>query len=215
MIGDAFVVYPIFSDETDNIEVYLPKDDWNVFPSGENIKNKSDESEVISLSGEFNRINIFMRGGYIFPYQDTFNKYIANTHYLNKEKTELFIIPDSEAHLASGDIIFDNDEYNTLETNNYYYIKMDFIYDTLFFINNQLMNDVYSNKDIYLSKLKFFRIKYLNEEGKHDMVRVRFRNGKIANFVVNYLTEDIAEIDLSSLNGKFYEIDKIQFFKNN
>ena len=214
MIGDAFVIYPIFQDKTDNIEVYLPKDDWNVFPSGEIIKNKSEEGGKITLSGEFNKVNIFMRGGYIFPYQDTVKKYIANTYGLNKEKTELFIIPDSDAHLASGDIIFDNNEHDTLETKNYYYIKMNYIFNTLFFTNNQLMNDVYANKDIYLSKLKFFRIKYLNEDGQNDMVRVRWKNGKVANVLVNYLTEDNAEIDLSDLNIKFYEVDKIEFFIN-
>ena len=215
MLGDAFVIYPIFKDDTDNIEVYLPKDDWSVFPSGEIIRNKTEDGGIISLSGKFAKVNIFMKGGMIFPYQDTFSKYIPNTYSLQKEKTELFILPDSEAHLASGDLIFDNDEHNTLENNNYYYIKMNYIYDTLFFTNSQLMNDAYTKKDIYLSKLKFFRMKYLNEDGINDMMKVKWRNGKISNVVVHYLTEDNAEIDLSSLNVKFYEIDKIQFFKNN
>ena len=215
MIGDSFVIYPIFKDNTDDIEVYLPKDDWSVFPSGEICKNKNEEGGKITVSGEFNKVNIFMRGGSIFPYQDTVKKYVANSYGLNKEKTELFIIPDSESHLASGDIIFDNNEYDTLISNNYYYIKMNYIFDTLFFTNNQLMTDTYTNKDIYLSKLKFFRIKYLNENGQNDMARVRWKNGKIANLLINYLTEDNAEIDLSDLNIKFYEIDKIEFFKNN
>ena len=156
-----------------------------------------------------------MRGGFIFPYQDTFSKYIANSYALKKEKTELFIIPDSEAHLASGDLIFDDDAHDTLSTKNYYYIKINYFYDTLFFTNIQMMNVDYTNKDIYISKLKFFRMKYLNEDGINDMVRVHWRNGKISNLVVNYLSEDNAEIDLSALNVKFYEIDKIQFFKNN
>ena len=215
MVGNALLIYPIFKNETDNIEVYLPKDDWSIFPNGEIVRNKTEDGGKISLSGEFSNVNIFMRGGYIFPYQDTFSKYVPNSHYLQKEKTELFIIPDSESHLASGDVIFDNDEYNTLNTNNYYYININYIYDTLFFRNNQVMNVAYTNKDIILSKLKFFRMKYINEEGKYDMARVKYRNGNIANIVVNYLTEDNMEIDLSSLNVKFYEIDQIKFFKNN
>ena len=215
MIGDAFVIYPIFSNEVGNIDVYLPKDDWSVFPTGEIIRNKSDEGGIISLTGEFNHVNIFMRGGYIFPYQDTFNKYVANSHYLKNEKSELFIIPDSESHLASGDVIFDNDDYNTLNTKNYFYTQINFIYDTLYFYNNQIMSDVYSNKDIYLSKLKYFRIKYLNENGINDMARVSWRNRKVSNVLVNYISDDIVEIDLTNLNIKFYEIDRIQFFKNN
>ena len=215
MIGNSIIIYPVFHDDIKNIEVYLPKDDWSIFPSGEIIRNKSDESGIISLSGEFNRINIFMRGGYIFPYQDTFSKYIPNTHYLNKEKTELFIIPDSESHLASGDVIFDNDDYNTIAKNNYYHFKLNFIYNTLIFENYQVMNDIYNNKDIYLSKLKFFRMKYLNDEGKYDMVRIKYRNGKIVNALVTYLTENNYEVNLSYLNCRFDEIDRIQFFQNN
>ena len=215
MIGDSFVIYPIFKDDTQNVEAYLPKDDWNVFPTGEVIKSKKDTSGKISLSAEFKHVNIFMKGGSIFPYQDTTNKYISNTHNLHKEKTELFIIPDSESHLASGDVIYDNDEINTISTGNYYYININYIYDTLYFSNKQVMSESYSNKDIYLSKLKFFRIKYLNDESKNDMVRVTWLNGKISNVLVKYLTEDNAEIDLTNINIKISEIDKIQFFSNN
>ena len=215
MVGKAIIIYPVFTDETKNIEVYLPKDDWNIFPTGENFRNKTQEGGLVSLSGEFNRINIFMRGGYIVPYQDTITKYIQNTHYLQKEKTELLIIPDSEAHLASGEVIFDNDNYDTLAKSNYYYIKMNFIYNTIFFENYQTMSDSYNNKDLYVSKLKFFRMKYLYEGGNYDMVRVKYRNGRISNVAVNILTEDKVEIDLSTLNIKFTEIDRIQFFKNN
>ena len=215
MIGDSFIIYPVFKDDTQNIEAFLPKDDWSIFPTGEVIRNKKDKSGKISLSGEFNRVNIFMKGGSIFPYQDTINKYISNTYNLHKEKTELFIIPDSESHLASGDVIFDNDEHNTIETGDYYYININYIYDTLYFSNKQVMSGTYTNKDIYLSKLKFFRMEYLNDEGKNDMARVSWSNGKISNVIVNYLETDIVEIDLSNLNVKMSEISKIQFFKNN
>jgi alpha-glucosidase (family GH31 glycosyl hydrolase) len=215
MIREAIILYPAFTDETMNLEVYLPKDDWYFFPSGQNFRNQTQEGGIFSLSGVFTNINIFMRGGYIIPYQDTSNKYIQNTHYLHKEKTELLIIPDSEAHLASGEVIFDNDNYNTLAKSNYYYIKMNFIYNTVFFENFQTMSDDYTNKDLYISKLKFFRMKYLYDEGNYDLVRVKYRNGRIANIAVNILTEDKVEIDLSNLNIKFTEIDRIQFFKNN
>ena len=215
MLGDALLVYPVFKNETDDFEVYLPKDDWYSFPDGKIIKNRTEEGGVITVSGEFNNVNIFMRGGQIFPYQDTFNRYVMNTYYLQKEKTELFIIPESESHVASGDIIFDNDETDTLVTNNYYYIKFIFVYETLVFQNEQVMNSSYMNKDIYLSKLKFFNISYLNKDGKYDMVRVKFRNGKVTNVLLKYLTEDNIEVDLSSLNVKFYEIAQMNFFKNN
>ena len=216
MVGDAFIIYPIFRNETDDIEVYMPKDDWNLFPSGEIYKNKSDwNGGNVTLSGEFNRINIFMRGGQIFPHQDNENKFIPNTKALNKEKTELYIIPDSEEHIANGDVIFDNDDYNTIAVGNYYYIHINFNVNELKFTVKNEMNTNYGNKDIYVSKLKFFRMQYLTEKENNDMARVEYRNGKTAHLLIHYLNDDILEIDLSKLNVRFIDIDRVIFFKNN
>ena len=49
MVGDAFLIYPIFKEETDDIEVYMPKDDWSIFPSGEIFKSKGD-NQVVKLN---------------------------------------------------------------------------------------------------------------------------------------------------------------------
>ena len=154
-----------------------------------------------------------MRGGKIFPHQDNENKFIPNTKALNKEKTELYIIPDSEEHIANGDVIFDNDEYNTIATKNYYYIHMNFNSSDLKFTIKNEMSTSYGNKDIYISKLKFFRMKYMNQ--MNDMARVEYRNGKAAHLLINYLSDDIFEVDLSKLNVRFIDIDRVIFFKNN
>ena len=215
MIGDSFIIYPIYKNETDDIEVYMPKDDWNIFPTGEIYKSKGNwTGGKIKLSGEYNKIHIFMRGGKIFPYQNTFNKFIPNSKALNKEKTELYIIPDSETHIANGDIIFDNDEYDTLSSKNYYYIHIEFYMNMMIFSTNNEMKTNYENKDIYVSKLKFFRMKYLENE-KYDIARVELKNGKVVHVLINYLSEDIFEFDLSKNNIRFYEIDRVLFIKNN
>ena len=215
MIGDSFIIYPIYKNETDDIEVYMPKDDWNIFPTGEIYKSKGNwTGGKIKLSGEYNKIHIFMRGGKIFPYQNTFNKFIPNSKALNKEKTELYIIPDSETHIANGDIIFDNDEYDTLTTKNYYYIHIEFYMNMMIFSTNNEMKTNYEYKDIYVSKLKFFRMKYLENE-KYDIARVELKNGKVVHVLINYLSEDIFEFDLSNNNIRFYEIDRVLFIKNN
>ena len=216
MIGDSFIIYPIYKNETDDIEVYMPKDDWNIFPTGEIYKSKGNwTGGKIKLSGEYNKIHIFMRGGKIFPYQNTFNKFIPNSKALNKEKTELYIIPDSETHIANGDIIFDNDEYDTLSSKNYYYIHIEFYMNMMLFSTNNEMKTNYENKDIYVSKLKFFRMKYLIENEKYDIARVELKNGKVVHVLINYLSEDIFEFDLSKNNIRFYEIDRVLFIKNN
>ena len=215
MIGDSFIIYPIYKNETDDIEVYMPKDDWNIFPTGEIYKSKGNwTGGKIKLSGEYNKIHIFMRGGKIFPYQNTFNKFIPNSKALNKEKTELYIIPDSETHIANGDIIFDNDEYDTLSSKNYYYIHIEFYMNMMLFSTNNEMKTNYEYKDIYVSKLKFFRMKYLENE-KYDIARVELKNGKVVHVLINYLSEDIFEFDLSKNNIRFYEIDRVLFIKNN
>ena len=216
MIGDSFVIYPIYNDETKDIEVYMPKDDWSIFPTGEIFKSKTNwDGGKVTLSGEFNRINIFMRGGRIFPRQDNSNKFIPNSKALTKEKTELYIIPDSESHIATGDVVFDNDEVTTIESGNYYYIHMNFNNNELMFNVKNEMNTYYENKDIYISKLKFFRMQYMAQEEKKDMARVEYRSGKVAHLLINYISDDVFEVDLSNLNVRFFDIDKVKFFRNN
>ena len=216
MIGNAFLIYPIYKNETDDIEVYMPKDDWSIFPSGDLYKTKKEwQGGKIKLSGEFGKIHIFMRGGQIFPYQNTFNKYISNSKALMKEKTELYIIPDSEKHIASGDIIFDNDEIDTLSTSNYFYIHIDFHINIMTFNNINQMKSSYVNKDIYISKLKFFRMKYLIEKEKYNIARVELKSGKIVHVIINYLSDDIFEFDLTNENIRFNEIIRVLFINNN
>ena len=216
MVGDALLIYPVFKNETDDIEVYMPKDDWSIFPTGEIYKSKDSwEGGNVILSGEYNKIHIFMRGGQIFPYQDTFSKFIPNSKALTKEKTELYIIPDSETHIASGDLIFDNDDYDTISARNYYYIHVDFYTNLMTFNVNNAMKKTYEGKDIYVSKMKFFRVKYLIDSEKNDIARVELKNGKVVHVLINQISEDIFEFDLSKNNIKFYEIEKVKFIKNN
>ena len=215
MIGNAFLIYPIYKNETDDIEVYMPKDDWSIFPTGEIYKTKKDwTGGKIKLSGDFGKVHIFMRGGKIFPYQNTFNKYIPNSKALIKEKTQLYIIPDSETHIAVGDIIFDDDEYDTLISKNYYYIHIEFYTNMMTFSLNNEMTSTYENKDIYASKFKFFRMKYLIEKEKYNIARVELRNGKVAHVLINYLSDDSFEFDLSFNNIRFNEINRVLFLNN-
>ena len=212
MLGNALIVYPIFNDETDDIFVYMPKGDWFSFPKGEMIRKKSEEGDMIRLPGKFNNINIFMRGGYILPYQDALNKYIPNTHGLHQEPTELIIIPDSENHYAEGELIFDDDSYDTIENNNYHHIKIKFISYSLFFENVERMKIPYNYTDINISKLKFFNIKYLlNEEEKYDSIIITLKNGNIKNASLKYKNNDNIEVDLTSLGLKFNEISNMKF----
>ena len=209
MLGEALLVYPIFSDEADDISVYIPKGDWYNYPTGEQIRNKNEDGGKINLSGEFSNINIFMKGGYIIPYQDSLSKFIPNTHNLHEEKTELIIIPDTENHFAKGDLIFDDDSYDTLEKKNFYCINIKFEVNKLSFNLNEKMESTYNNTDIFISKLKFVNMKYIMEE-KYDILIITLRNGKKTKLALNYKDDNI-EANLDSLNIKFYEISNIDF----
>ena len=65
-----------------------------------------------------------------------------------------------------------------------------------------------------ISKLKFFRMKYLIEKEPYDIARVELINGKVSHVLINYISDDIFEFDLSNNNIKFYEIVKVLFIKN-
>ena len=77
------------------------------------------------------------------------------------------------------------------------------------------MNTYYGNKDIYISKLKFFMMKYMIENEKYDIARVEYRSGKVAHILIQYLSDDIFEVGLSELNVRFTDIHRVIFFKNN
>ena len=164
----------------------------------------------LRLSGEFGQLHIFMRGGKIFPYQNTFDKFIPNTKALNNEKTELYIIPDSVNHEASGDVIFDNDEYDTKSTKNYYYININFSAKSLTFNTKNSMTSSYNNQDIYISKLKFFRMKYLKDQLTEYKMTIKYgTESKTVDF--ECISDNVFEVDLSGLNIKFTEIYEATF----
>ena len=212
MLGDSLILYPNFHDETDDTSAYLPKGDWYTYPQGEMVKSLNEDGGNIVLSGEFGKINLFMKGGHIIPFQNTFDEFIPNTYKLHEKPTELIIMPDSENHFAEGELIFDDDSYDTLKEKNYYHIKIKFIYESLFFDMDQKMKSSYENKDIYISKLKFLNMKYIcEEEEKYDIISIICKNGKKYKSVLIYKPNNTIEVNISNLNLKVYEISNIQF----
>ena len=77
-----------FEDEETDKEFIFPNSNFNLYPSGKSIINYSSENDINlrnkTLSGKLSELHIFVRGGNIIPMQNTFNKYILNTHYLRK-----------------------------------------------------------------------------------------------------------------------------------
>ena len=124
MIGDAFILFPIFTNETSNINRTFPPGRWHYFPSGKILINEAD-NRTQTLSGELDKIHLYMKSGVIVPYQNTFEEYIQNTYYLSHRPLNLMINPD-ENKKAKGLIFLDNDEVNTIEEEKYFRIELDY-----------------------------------------------------------------------------------------
>lgn len=100
MLGEALSLGAFFDPEEKNKTFIFPNSNFKVFPSGNTILNYTNSSflqmKKKNLSGKLSELHLFMRGGYIIPTQDTFDKYIMNTYYLRQEKLNLIINPDHE-----------------------------------------------------------------------------------------------------------------------
>ena len=171
MIGDAIFICAFFESEETDKEFIFPNANFNLYPSGKNIINYSDENDINLrkkiLSGKLSELHIFLRGGYIIPMQNTFNKYILNTHYLRKEKLNLIINPDNEGY-SKGVIFFDNDGNDIIQYKDFYKADLEFKNKILNIKTNNINIINYKYKDNILNKIEIWRISelYKNEEIK-------------------------------------------------
>ena len=205
MIGDAFILFPIFSDDTQNISRIFPSGKWYYFPNGKMLLNKNDDRNV-TLSGEFDVIHLYMKDGVIVPWQNTFDKYIKNSYYLRSEKLNLIINPDEEKR-AKGVIFFDNDGIDTIE--NEEYIRVDLNYDNgILTVNNTMKEEFkYEYNDNILGMIELFG----TDNNEESNITIILKNSSVYNY---FMSKDFE-------NDKFYiklnesliinEINKIEF----
>ena len=168
MIGEAFLMCAFFDKEEKNKKFILPNANFNRYPTGENVFNYNKEEnsdKEIELSGKKNELHIFLRGGYIIPMQDIFNKYVMNTFYLRQEKLNLIKNPD---HLGNskGTIFFDNDDIDTIEQKKYIRVELEFKNKSLK-IKSKLNNTKYIYRDDILHSIEIWRV---NEIFKDDYI---------------------------------------------
>ena len=218
MIGDAFYLIPNFNidDNIKDIESYFPNANWNYFPlftSFINFDKNKESGSKINLKGDYDKIHLFMRGGFIIPYQDTFSTSIKNSRDLRNHPTQIIINPD-ENYNAEGEVIFDDDDYSTFTTKNYLKVKMSFHYNIInFYIVNNFIDD-YLYHDNKISLIKFLRMDYLIKNGKYNMINIITHNHKFYNIKLKSKGNDIYECDISKLNLRFDDISSVIIYEN-
>ena len=209
MVGDAFILIPIFYEDSSKTQaIKLPQGKWNYYPSGKVLKN-IDEDRKVELSGALDIIHLYMRGGVIVPWQNTFEKYIQNSYYLRKENLNL-IINLNEDKKAKGVLFFDNDGINTIE--NKEYIRIDLNYENNVMSVNTTVKDgfKYDYNDNFIGKIELW-----GESNKQD-----------CNITINTMYLEILQLgpipmEKDEYNDKFYvdlsennlELDKILNFE--
>jgi alpha-glucosidase (family GH31 glycosyl hydrolase) len=198
MFGEAFLICT-FYDNNENEKLFeFPNSNFNKYPEGTNILNYGDNNKAIKLSGELNKVHIFLRGGFIVPYQDTFNKYILNSMKLKEDKLNL-IININNLKESKGVVFFDNDGVDTIKKKEYIRVDLVFSEKKLNIYTNKNNLVKYDFNDHILGKIEILRI--------DEIFKINKENEKDITFKLNIVYKD-------NLNKK-KEIRKGNYEKNN
>ena len=192
-------------------------------PKKKVVKKKNNRSKYIKeLSGKLDEIHIFLRGGYIVPYQDVFNKYILNTLKLREEKINLIINIDPYG-TSTGVIFFDNDGKDTVI--NALYHKVDIFYSEkkMTFTTTKYNMTKYDYNDHILGVIEFWRasevFKIQNEKDEKTKViksKITFNNNKnnpenIEGVYDKENNKAIFEISTAEKNISIFDIKEMVF----
>ena len=186
MIGEALLMCAFFNNTEEDKKFIFPNANFNKYPTGENIINYNEgeiNNKEVKLSGKIDELHIFLRGGFIIPMQDTFNKYVKNTFYLRQKKLNLIINPDHMGY-SRGTIIFDNDEIDTIEQNKYIRVELEFK-DKSLKVNCISNNTKYIYRDDILKSIEIWRINEIfkddniNKENIDIKIKVKDKSAKI------------------------------------
>ena len=230
MVGEGLLLCAFYDDNQNAKKFKFPNANFNSFPDGKSIvshvaddnsNNNLEKNKVIELSGNLDVIHLFVRGGFILPYQDTNEKYIINTKQLRNEKINLIINID-DFKQSKGEIFYDNDETNTIEENKYYRVEMFFSEKKLTFNTFKNNLESYEYQDHILGKIELWRANEIfqmndNNEQKTKMVMLNIKysdNTKDENIEGIYdSTNDKIVFDLSKDNKtvSVFNISEITF----
>ena len=87
------------------------------------------------------------------------------------------------------------------------------MYDTMNFGFDNLLISDYNMKDIYLGKIKFLRMKYL-ESKNISVLRISLVNRSFIYAKVNLISNDVYEVDINKYNLRFDKIRNVKLIDN-
>ena len=115
MFGYAIRMTPVLADGVVSLTSYFPNSHWYEFPSFKQVLRYNQSSTVghnltMQCSLESEVINLHIKGGSIFTYQDqAMGENIMNITEMQRFPVKLIVVPDHR-QMASGYVIYDNDE---------------------------------------------------------------------------------------------------------
>jgi alpha-glucosidase (family GH31 glycosyl hydrolase) len=200
MLGDALFLCAFYESNSTDKSFVFPNANFNKFPEGKIITSYSDKdnekNKKIELSGKLEDIHLFLRGGFILPYQNVDDKYVINTKKLRNEKINLIINIDNY-NQSKGEIFYDNDEINTIEDNKYFRVEIFYSEQKLTFnvFKNNLDN--YEYKDHILGKIELWRANQIFKmnDSKEEKTKMVVMNVKYHDNANNKNVEGIYDLN--------------------
>jgi len=197
MIGPSLLFAPALEESTNDYEAVFPYSNWNRFPSGEDFLKVNDFSsnksfKKVKISGSYNVINLFIRGGHIISYQDLTNHKVVSSRDLKKIPLTLIASLD-ENDRASGEIIWDNENSHPdrIHINKeYLHVKVELNLKTGFKLN-VLNKFEYTEIDACIDKIVIFYNRNLSSEkevDKLDFAKIFKSQTSITKVEINKIT---------------------------
>ena len=212
MFGEAFLLCTFYDNNENSKKFKFPNANFNSFQTGKSIvdfNSNENNNKIVELSGNLDKIHIFVRGGFIVPYQDVFDKYIINTEKLRNEKLNLIVNLD-DFNQSRGELFFDNDETDTIKNNTYYRVEMSYSEQKLTFNTYKNRLEQYNFNDHILGKIEFWRISQIIEMKDKDKNK---NKSKIINLNLSYnddkfQTENLEGVYDEENDKAIFEISK-------
>ena len=209
MFGKSFLLIPVLSESEEDVKAYFPNDDWNDIKSGKAIvqydSKYKDKGKEIYLSGKYESIHLYLRGGQIVPYQSITQK-VRSTFELLKEPIDIIINPNYLGY-AYGDIYFDNESLDISQ-----YLKNAITFNKNSITFEHFDNILPDNTNININKIKIFNIAYfplvnfaiLQTKNSIKYIRLLKKDSVYElNLHSSYSLLDIDSIELCSKRSRF------------